>query len=166
MAALPGSGCTGGRLGRYGSRRIAGLSGRTHGGGIAALRDTNGDGKADSVRYSGAVSGTGIAIYGGYLYLPRMTGYCAFRCRRLACGNPQSIVSGFPKQREHATKSLAFCPDDALYDGIGAPSNACQRPDRIEHLSGLDSCPLLAMHGEIWRFKAGATGQTVKVCQR
>jgi len=39
-----------------------------NGGGIAALRDTNGDGKADIIRYFGKYTGTGIGIHNGYLY--------------------------------------------------------------------------------------------------
>lgn len=147
----------------------AALSGRRHGGGIAVLRDTNGDGKADSVRYFGDVSGTGIAIHGGYLYFGENDRILRFPLPSppgMPKDEPQVVVSGFPEQREHATKSLAFGPGDALYVGIGAPSNACQERDRVEHSRGLDPCPLLAMHGGIWRFKTAATGQTVQESER
>src|SRR5688572_5117154 len=40
-------------------------------GGIVALRDTNGDGRADARERFGESGGTGIAIYNGHLYLSR-----------------------------------------------------------------------------------------------
>ncbi|MEX0746807.1 MAG: hypothetical protein WD275_02325, partial [Rhodothermales bacterium] len=39
------------------------------GGGITALRDTTGDGKADVVQTFGEISGTGIDLVDGYLYV-------------------------------------------------------------------------------------------------
>jgi len=36
--------------------------------------------------------------------------------------------------------------------GPGAPSNACQSPDRRKEVPGQDPCPLLAEHGGIWKF--------------
>lgn len=138
------------------------LSRQHHGGGVVVLRDTNGDGVADFVRYFGDVSGTGIAIHDGYLYVGENTRIVRFRLPKkgsLPQGKPQVVVAGFPVQREHGTKSLAFGAHDALYVGIGAPSNACQKQDRVKDSPGLDPCPLLAHHGGIWRFKADTTGQ-------
>jgi glucose/arabinose dehydrogenase len=40
-------------------------------GGIVALRDTNGDGRADVRERFADPGGTGIALYNGYLYLSR-----------------------------------------------------------------------------------------------
>lgn len=147
----------------------AAMSGERNGGGIAVLRDTNGDGKADSIRYFGDVKGTGIAIHDGYLYFAEDTRILRFQLPQsgdVPEKPPQVVVSGFPQQREHATKSMAFGSDGALYVGIGAPSNACQKHDRQEHSPGMDPCPLLAMHGGIWRFRADQTGQTVTQSQR
>jgi len=44
------------------------LSKLKNGNGIAALRDINGDSKADIIKYFGSFSGTGIGINNGYLY--------------------------------------------------------------------------------------------------
>ncbi|MDX1488804.1 MAG: hypothetical protein R3268_11425, partial [Acidiferrobacterales bacterium] len=41
---------------------------QTQGSGIAALRDVDGDGRADRLAYFGEHVGTGIAIRGGFLY--------------------------------------------------------------------------------------------------
>ena len=42
-------------------------------GGLVALRDTTGDGKADIIRYFGDNKGTGIEIRNGYLYYSTVT---------------------------------------------------------------------------------------------
>ncbi len=44
-----------------------------HGGGIVALRDTTGDGHADTVKYFGEMGGAGIGIHDGYLYFASNT---------------------------------------------------------------------------------------------
>ena len=147
----------------------AALSSQRHGGGIAILRDTNGDGKADSIQYFGDVSGTGIAIHQGYLYFgenDRIVRFPLPTTGDVPVAKPQVVVSGFPEQHQHASKSLAFGADGWLYVGIGAPSNACQKHDRVEHSPGMDPCPLLAKHGGIWRFKADTPGQIAAQGQR
>ncbi|HET7922487.1 MAG TPA: sorbosone dehydrogenase, partial [Gammaproteobacteria bacterium] len=50
-----------------------------HDGGIAALRDTDGDGRADVIRYFGEWGGTGIAIHDGYLYFATNTEVMRYR---------------------------------------------------------------------------------------
>lgn len=147
----------------------AAMSGQRKGGGIAVLRDTNGDGTADSIKYFGDVRGTGIGIHDGYLYFGENTRIVRFKLPEgggLPQGGPQVVVSGFPDQDEHATKSLVFGPDNGLFVGVGAPSNACQQHDRVEHSPGMDPCPLLAMHGGIWRFRSDLTGQQMTESQR
>jgi glucose/arabinose dehydrogenase len=49
-----------------------------------------------------------------------------------------------------------------VYVTIGAPSNACQNPDRQPGAKGQDPCPILEYAGGIWRFKAGQLNQTQK----
>ncbi len=138
------------------------LSSEKDGGGVAVLRDTDGDGTADSIRYFGDVTGTGIALHDGYLYVGENTRVVRFRLLRghpVQPGRAEVVIGGFPEQHEHSTKSLAFGPHETLYVGVGAPSNACQKEDRVPGSPGIDPCPLLERHGGIWRFKADRTGQ-------
>jgi len=140
----------------------AALSRNHDGGGVAVLRDTNGDGSADSIRYFGDVTGTGIALHDGFVYVGETDRIVRFRLPRtgdMPPGSAEVVVGGFPEQDEHASKSLAFGVGETLYVGIGAPSNACQRKDRVRGSPGLDPCPLLRQHGGIWRFAADKTGQ-------
>lgn len=132
------------------------------GGGIVALRDSTGDGHADVVKYFGAESGTGIGIHGGYLYFASNTEVLRYKLlpgQLLPDAHVQVVVSGFPEQHEHSAKTIAFDDSGHLYVNVGAPSNACQRDDRLPGSPGIDPCPLLAQHGGIWVFDAEKLNQ-------
>jgi glucose/arabinose dehydrogenase len=133
-------------------------------GGVAALRDANGDGAADRVEYFGEHAGTGMAIHDGFLYASSDTAIHRYPLpggeALLPESGPETVVEGFPRQRSHASK--AFAIDDAgnLYVNVGAPSNACQETDRTPGSPGQQPCPLLENHAGIWRFDADKTGQS------
>ena len=136
---------------------------RHRGGGIAALRDTNGDGRADRIERFGDFGGTGIRIRDGYLYFAHVRGVLRYRFR----GNelvpdttPEVIVKGLPRQRSHADKPITFDDRGGLYVNVGAPSNACQEESRTPGSPGIDPCPQLERHAGIWRFDADKLGQT------
>lgn len=133
------------------------------GGGIAALRDTTGDGKADRIEYFGAYAGTGIDIEENYLYFaPDST---LFRYplneKELLPGESfETIASGLTAGGSHAAKTFTFDGKGNVYVNIGAPSNACQDPDRKPGVPGQAPCPILEYAGGIWQFSAGETGQS------
>ncbi len=132
--------------------------------GVAALRDADGDGRAETVSIFGAGLGlgSGIALEGNDLYLGIDDAVVRWRLTPgtlLPAGGPDTIVSGLLNRRQHAAKSIAL-GGGALFVNIGAPSNACQERDRVPGSPGLDPCPLLDSSGGIWRFDAGRTGQT------
>ncbi len=139
------------------------LSRSTHGGGIAALRDTTGNGKADVIKYFGDYTGTGIAIHNGYLYFASTEAVVRYRLKKnrfVPDRHPQKIVQGLPAQHEHAARSLAFDGHGYVYVNIAAPSNSCQKSDRTRRSPGMKPCPLLKHHGGIWRFKADKAHQS------
>jgi len=134
----------------------------SHGGGIAALRSSHADGHADVIKYFGEEGGSGIAIHAGYLYFATPTAVLRYRLNPgelLPAPRPEEVVGGFPEQDEHAAKTIALDGRDHLYVNVGAPSNACQEDDRVPRSPGIRPCPLLALHGGIWRFTADKTGQ-------
>lgn len=134
-----------------------------NGGGIAAMRDTDGDGKADVIKYFGEEGGTGIGIHDGYLYFSPDTALYRYPLKegQLVPSEPyQVVISGFPVQHQHAPKTFTFDNDENVYVNVGAPSNACQEQDRTKGSPGQDPCPLLKRHGGIWQFKANKLGQT------
>jgi glucose/arabinose dehydrogenase len=70
------------------------------------------------------------------------------------------IVTGFPDQRQHADKPIAFDDAGGLYVNVGAPSNACQVQTRTRGSPGRDPCPQRQRHAGIWRFEDAKPGQT------
>jgi len=131
--------------------------------GIVALRDTTGDGKADVISYFGDLPGTGIHIHKDHLYFAHDTAILRYKLRQndlLPDLVPETIVSGFKREYQHAAKTIAFDTIGNLYVNVGAPSNACQQNDRTPGSPGMDPCPILENYGGIWRFKDDVLNQT------
>ena len=136
----------------------------TNGGGVAVVRDTTGDGRADSVVHAcPEVFGTGIAVRWEWLYFGTDSSIARYRLPADAFvpeGPPETIVSGLLDERQHAAKPITFDGRGHVLVTIGAPSNACQAQDRTPGSPGMDPCPLLEVSGGIWRFDADRPGQT------
>jgi glucose/arabinose dehydrogenase len=135
---------------------------RGNNGGVLLLRDTTGDGKADLRRRFGPGSGGGLYLAGGFLYFGMDDGVLRWPWTpglMEPAVPPDTVVWGLVNRRQHAIKTFVVTPDGALLVNIGAPSNACQSPDRQPRVPGLDPCPLLDSSGGIWRFDARATRQ-------
>jgi glucose/arabinose dehydrogenase len=132
-------------------------------GGVTAMRDTNGDGKADEIKKMETLVGTGIELRGGYLYISSDVSIGRFKLNKgdlLPTAPIEMMVEGFIEQRAHASKPFTFDDKGNMYVTVGAPSNACQNPDRKEGVPGQDPCPLLERQGGVWRFNADKPGQT------
>ncbi len=130
--------------------------------GIVALRDTNGDGRADVIERFGEFPGTGIGIRDGYLYFASDTAVMRYRLREgelLPEQQPEMIVEGFLEQSPHAVKPFAFDDAGHIYVDVGAPSNACQEQMRTPGSPGMDPCPHLERQVGVWRFDADRPGQ-------
>lgn len=136
---------------------------RRGGGGIVALRDTTGDGRADVTARFGEAGGTGIALRDGSLYFApndRVVRYDLPSGQLEPRGAPVTVVSELPTGGNHSAKSIALGRDGELFVNIGSPSNSCQVQDRQRGSPGKDPCPELETRAGIWRFDAGRTGQT------
>ncbi len=132
-------------------------------GGIVALRDTNGDGRADMKERFGDEGATGIALRNGYLYVATTRSVERYKMdagELKPAAAAETIVGDLPMQREHADKTLAFDGKGSMFVNVGAPSNTCQSEDRKPKSMGQDPCPLLEQHGGIWKFSETKTGQT------
>lgn len=139
------------------------------GSGIVALRDEDGDGRAERQEKLEARSGTGIGIRGGYLYFSSDS--AVYRVPLAAnelvpTGEIETVVDGFPQQRSHASKAFAFDAGGGLYVNVGSPSNACQEESRTRGSPGMSPCPQLEEHAGIWRFSADEVGQTFAAGRR
>jgi len=134
-----------------------------------ALRDTDGDGKADRVEAFGAPGPAhGVLLQEGregatdhvwLAYDRRVVRFPRPEGALRPTGEGVSVVDGFPEQGSHARKEIAL-HEGALYLNVGAPSNSCQEESRTPRSPGQDPCPQLERHAGIWRFDAGKTGQT------
>ena len=133
------------------------------GGGVVALRDADGDGRFERQETFGAgLHGTGIEWRNDYLYVgadDKIVRYRMAAGALVPAGQPEVIVDGFPQQRSHPTKPIAFGESGEMYVAIGAPSNACQNPDRRAESPEQNPCALLELHGGIWKYDANRPGQ-------
>jgi len=130
---------------------------------LMALRDTDGDGKMDQRERFGASGATGIVHRNGYLYVATPASIERFKLtpgQLLPAGPAEVVVGGFPEQRGHVDKDIAFDDKGNVYVNVGLPSNACAQPDRQPGAKGQDPCPQLETGGGVWKFSADTPGQT------
>jgi glucose/arabinose dehydrogenase len=131
--------------------------------GVIALRDRDGDGKADVQESFGATGGNGIAWRSGALYH-------APNDRIIRWDLPDSllvprsaaldIVSGLPANGDHVSKTVVLDGSGGMYVNIGSGTNSCQVQDRERESPGKDPCPELAFRAGVWHFDANTPGQT------
>jgi glucose/arabinose dehydrogenase len=139
------------------------------GGGVVGLRDADGDGKFEIREQIGTGSTTGVGIRNGYLYLAHPTTIERFKIaagQLKPTGAAEIVVAGLPDERQHEDKGLTFDGRGSLYINVGAPSNACQQPDRRPGVKGVDPCPILEKHGGVWKFDENKLGQTQEMGTR
>ena len=132
--------------------------------GIFALRDTNGDGRADEIKTFGSGNGTGMTLRDGWLYYSTTSGVYRYKYtpgELVPSGEPETIVSGLPDQRQHNAKSFAFDGDGRLLVEVGSPANAYSDGDRQRGAKGKDATEFLKTHGGFWRFDPNKQNQTL-----
>ena len=141
--------------------------------GNIALRDTNGDGKADIItpfgKYDGHTYGTAMRIHDGYLYFSSELMVYRMKLKRgqlVPDNRMDTIVIDNPPYHEHQTKPIAFDNKGHIYVGWGAGSNAGQEKNRLPGSPGVGDPnspdkgnPWLKDHGGIWMFDANKTSQ-------
>jgi glucose/arabinose dehydrogenase len=131
-------------------------------GGIIGLRDANGDGKFEIQESFGTGKLTGIGVRNGYLYAAGFNTVTRWKLTPgtlKPTGAAEVVVDGLPGVNQHGDKGLAFDGQGSLYVNVGAPSNTCQKPDRIPKAKGQDPCPILEKNGGVWKFSDSKLGQ-------
>jgi glucose/arabinose dehydrogenase len=147
---------------------VALQGGRQGEGGVMALRDTDGDGRADVKQRFGSMGGSGIALAGGELFFApddRVLRFTLTPGRITPSAGPVTVVSGLPTGG-HTAKTLALDGRGSLFVNVGSRTNSCQQRDRQAGVRGTDPCPELSSRAGIWRFSAGRTGQSQSVPDR
>lgn len=102
---------------------------------VYALRDTDGDYKADE-RYVLAEDmrmPNGVAFKDGDLYVAEVSKLWKFPDIENTLDNPakELIYEDYPTDGHHGWKYIAFGPDDKLYVPVGAPCNICESKDEM-----------------------------------
>ena len=98
---------------------------------VYAVRDTDGDNKADKkwVLASGLNMPNGVALNGGDLYIAEVSRILRIRdveSKLNNPGKPEVVYDKFPTEGHHGWKYIAFGPDGKLYVPVGAPCNICE----------------------------------------
>ncbi len=138
-----------------------------------AIRDTDGDGKADIVKKWADLEdagryGCGMRLYNGYLYYS--TAGTVYRSKLepgelVPGGKPEIILTDDYRNAKwrgagaHIAKPLAFDNKGHLYVPFGAPSDVCREISRQPGSMGKDPCPELERHAGVWKFDANKRNQ-------
>lgn len=136
-------------------------------GGVAVLRDENGDGRADRRGRFGSFSATEVRLLGNFLYTENASAILRFPWKPGALapdGPADTIVSGLPN-KGHEAKTFVI-HNGKLLVNQGSRTNSCQEKDRARESKGIDPCPELAERGGIWRYSAERKGQTLRDGER
>ena len=129
--------------------------------GIVALRDTDGDGRADLRRTFGDAGGTGLGFHGGYLYFSpddRVIRWPWTAGGLGPSGSAETIVEGLPTGG-HTAKSFIFLGRDTMIVNFGSQTNSCQARDRATRSPGRDPCTELERRAGLWQFNSARLHQ-------
>lgn len=132
--------------------------------GIMALRDTDGDGRADVMRgFNPGKGGSGIDIGGGQLYFgenDRVVRYSLRSGELVPRDGPAVVVSGLPSTGDHISKTVVLRDEHTMFVNIGSATNSCQVANRQAQSPGQSPCPELPVRAGVWSFDPRGTGQT------
>jgi glucose/arabinose dehydrogenase len=103
---------------------------------VYALKDTDGDGKADKkwIVADSLNMPNGVALKDGDLYigaLNKILKISGIESKLDNPGKPVVVYDKYPSDTHHGWKYIAFGPDGKLYVPVGAPCNICESKDSI-----------------------------------
>lgn len=102
-------------------------------GSVYAIKDTNGDHKADVIKVlaTGLNMPNGVALRNGALYVAEVSRILRFDDIENNLDKPTFVVikDDLPTETHHGWKFIDFGPDGKLYVPIGGPCNICDRGD-------------------------------------
>jgi glucose/arabinose dehydrogenase len=131
--------------------------------GAVALRDGDGDGRADVRQPFGSGAASGMEIQDGWLYFAPNDAVVRWRLtpgQLVPQGEPERIVTGLPGTGGHTAKSMVLDGRGGLFVNVGSRTNSCQVADRQAGSPGQDPCTELETRAGTWRFDASRAHQT------
>lgn len=138
----------------------------TDGFGNAALRDVNGDGKADTVKiwgkYEARSRGTAMKIHNGYLYYSSELAVYRSKLKPgqlVPDSEMETVIIDDPIYHEHQAKALSFDGKGHMFVSWGIGTNSCQIENRRPGSPGINPCPDMVDHGGIWMFDENKLNQ-------
>ena len=134
---------------------------------IWALRDTNGDGRADLIKEFGpGGGGTHIMFHDGWLYHSSRTGVYRYKYtdgELVPTSAMETIVRDLPAEKDHDAKAFAFDESGHLLVEIGSPFNVFSDGDRRLGAKGKTDAEVAEFqktYGGFWRFDPNKPNQT------
>lgn len=132
-------------------------------GGIFALRDSDGDGRADVIKEFGpGDGGTHIALHDGWLYHSSRTAIYRYKYtpgELVPTSELQTVVSHLPAEENHDAKAFAFDDQGRMLVEVGSPYNVYSEPDRQLGAKGKDATEFQKTYGGFWRFNPSRLNQ-------
>ncbi|APQ17938.1 PQQ-dependent sugar dehydrogenase [Maribacter hydrothermalis] len=136
--------------------------------GNMALRDTTGNGIADIKTRFGNYPNDGtfateMRIHNEYLYFSSEQVIYRQKLTKdklIPEGSPEVILTDYFPKRWHNAKSLAFDKKGFMYVTFSAPTNACEDPNSVGQIKGMNPCPGVEVLGSIWRFDENKLNQS------
>ncbi|MCE4226379.1 c-type cytochrome [Methylobacterium sp. C25] len=145
------------------------------GGFLVALKDKDGDGKAEVIeRFGESVAdgghgGTGLALHKDAVYAEsndRIMRYPLVKGDVAPKAKGETVVSGFPLTGDHPMHPFAITEKGEILSGMGSATNACEVKNRMPGSLGIEPCTEKETRAGIWRFDAGKTGQVFSAKER
>lgn len=140
---------------------------KLHRGKILALRDTDGDGRADVIKEFGpGDGGTHIMFHDGWLYHSSRTAVYRYKYtpgELVPSGEMQTVVQGLPAERDHDAKAFAFDDQGRMIVEVGSPYNVYSDGDRRPGATGKtpeEVAKFQETYGGFWRFDPNKLNQT------
>jgi glucose/arabinose dehydrogenase/cytochrome c5 len=145
------------------------------GGFVVALKDKDGDGRADvTERFgetvaSGGHGGTGLGLYNGMVYAEindRIVRYHLAQGEIAPKDKGETVVSGLPITGDHPMHPFLITPKGDLLVDLGSATNDCEVKNRFPHSPGHQPCTEKETRAGIWRYDPDKTGQQFSPAER
>lgn len=145
------------------------------GGFLVALKDMDGDGRAETIERfgptfaEGAHGGTGIAIYKDGLYAELNDKIVRYQLKDdeiAPTSKPETILSGMPITGDHPMHPFIIDDKGNLFVSMGSATNTCEVKNRMPHSMGHDPCTEMETRAGVWRYDAEKRDQVFSAKER